>query len=179
MIYTTKIPSPAGKITLASDGIHLIGLWFDGQQYFAHTIKEETKENPGLLIFTQTRDWLDRYFSGRQPAIRELSLRPDGSAFRREVWKLLCEIPYGEVTTYGAIARKIAADRGREKMSAQAVGGAIGHNPISIIIPCHRVIGSDGSLTGYGGGLELKQKLLTFEKQTAKEPVNYADVLGT
>lgn len=179
MIYTTKIPSPAGKITLASDGIHLIGLWFDGQQYFAHTIKEETKESPGLLIFTQTRDWLDRYFSGRRPAIRELSLRPDGSAFRREVWKLLCEIPYGEVTTYGAIARKIAAGRGREKMSAQAVGGAIGHNPISIIIPCHRVIGSDGSLTGYGGGLELKQKLLTFEKQTAKEPVSYADVLGT
>lgn len=179
MLYTTKIPSPAGKITLASDGIHLIGLWFDGQQYFAHTIKEETKENPGLFIFTQTRDWLDRYFSGRQPAVRELSLRPDGSVFRREVWKLLCEIPYGEVTTYGAIARKIAAGRGQEKMSAQAVGGAIGHNPISIIIPCHRVIGSDGSLTGYGGGLELKQKLLTFEKQTAEEPVNYADVLGT
>lgn len=115
MIYTTKIPSPAGKITLASDGIHLIGLWFDGQQYFAHTIKEETKENPGLFIFTQTRDWLDRYFSGRQPAVRELSLRPDGSVFRREVWKLLCEIPYGEVTTYGAIARKIAAGRGQEK----------------------------------------------------------------
>ncbi len=179
MIYTTKIPSPAGKITLASDGIHLIGLWFDEQQYFAHTIKEETKENPGLFIFTQTRDWLDRYFSGRQPAVRELSLRPDGSVFRREVWKLLCEIPYGEVTTYGAIARKIAAGRGQKKMSAQAVGGAIGHNPISIIIPCHRVIGSDGSLTGYGGGLELKQKLLTFEKQTAEEPVNYADVLGT
>lgn len=179
MIYTTKIPSPAGKITLASNGIHLIGLWFDGQQYFAHTIKEETKENPGLLIFTQTRDWLDRYFSGRQPSIRELSLRPDGSVFRREVWKLLCEIPYGEVTTYGAIARKIAAGRGQEKMSAQAIGGAIGHNPISIIIPCHRVIGSDGSLTGYGGGLELKQRLLTFEKQTAKEPVSYANVLGT
>ena len=107
MIYTTKIPSPAGGITLASDGIHLIGLWIDGQQYFASTIKEKTQENPGLSIFTQTKDWLDRYFSGKQPAICELSLRPDGSVFRQEVWKLLCKIPYGEVTTYGVIARKI------------------------------------------------------------------------
>ncbi len=170
MIYTTKIPSPAGGITLASDGIHLIGLWIDGQQYFASTVKEKTQENPGLSIFTQTKDWLDRYFSGKQPAICELSLRPDGSVFRQEVWKLLCKIPYGEVTTYGAIARKIAASRGLDNMSAQAVGGAIGHNPISIIIPCHRVIGSDGSLVGYGGGLELKQKLLTHEKQSKINP---------
>lgn len=165
MIYTSKIPSPAGNLTLASDGEHLLGVWIDGQKYFGLTLSEETQENARLPIFLQTTDWLNRYFSGERPSISELSLRPAGSQFRQAVWKILCEIPYGEVTTYGAIARKIAADRGLERMSAQAVGGAVGHNPISIIIPCHRVIGSNGSLTGYAGGLDLKEKLLKFEQQ--------------
>lgn len=167
MIYTTKIPSPVGNLTLASDGEHLIGVWIDGQKYFARTISEETQENNQIPILLQTVDWLNRYFSGKRPSIHELSLRPAGSEFRRAVWKILCEIPYGEVTTYGAIAKKIAASRGLANMSAQAVGGAVGHNPISIIIPCHRVIGSNGSLTGYAGGLDLKKKLLEMEKQYA------------
>lgn len=167
MIYTTKIPSPVGNLTLASDGEHLIGVWIDGQKYFARTIAEETQENNQIPIFLQTIDWLNRYFSGKRPSIHELSLRPAGSQFRQAVWKILCEIPYGEVTTYGAIAQKIAASRGLANMSAQAVGGAVGHNPISIIIPCHRVIGSNGSLTGYAGGLDLKKKLLEMEKQNA------------
>lgn len=167
MIYTTKIPSPVGNLTLASDGEHLIGVWIDGQKYFARTISEETQENNQIPILLQTVDWLNRYFSGKRPSIHELSLHPAGSEFRRAVWKILCEIPYGEVTTYGAIAKKIAASRGLANMSAQAVGGAVGHNPISIIIPCHRVIGSNGSLTGYAGGLDLKKKLLEMEKQYA------------
>lgn len=167
MIYTTKIPSPVGNLTLASDGEHLIGVWIDGQKYFARTISEETQENNQIPILLQTVDWLNRYFSGKRPSIHELSLRPAGSEFRQAVWKILCEIPYGEVTTYGAIAKKIAASRGLANMSAQAVGGAVGHNPISIIIPCHRVIGSNGSLTGYAGGLDLKKKLLDMEKQYA------------
>lgn len=167
MIYTTKIPSPVGNLTLASDGEHLIGVWIDGQKYFARTISEKTQENNQIPILLQTVDWLNRYFSGKRPSIHELSLRPAGSEFRRAVWKILCEIPYGEVTTYGAIAKKIAASRGLANMSAQAVGGAVGHNPISIIIPCHRVIGSNGSLTGYAGGLDLKKKLLDMEKQYA------------
>ncbi|MCI9156887.1 MAG: methylated-DNA--[protein]-cysteine S-methyltransferase, partial [Lawsonibacter sp.] len=107
--------------------------------------------------------WLDRYFAGERPAISELPLAPIGSEFRKEVWQVLCEIPYGETTTYGEISQKIAARRGLERMSAQAVGGAVGHNPISIIVPCHRVVGSNGSLTGYAGGLQKKIKLLTHE----------------
>lgn len=169
MIYTTKIPSPVGNLTLASDGKHLIGVWIDGQKYFARSINEETQENSQLPIFLQTTDWLNQYFSGKQPSPHSLSLRPAGSEFRQAVWKILSEIPYGKVTTYGAIAKKIAASRGLERMSAQAVGGAVGHNPISIIIPCHRVIGSNGSLTGYAGGLDLKQKLLEMEKQYANQ----------
>lgn len=124
---------------------------------------EEEKEEPDTGILPRTKEWLDRYFAGKRPAISELALAPAGSEFRRAVWKILCEIPYGEVTTYGEIARKIAKQLGMESMSAQAVGGAVGHNPISIIIPCHRVVGSDGSLTGYAGGLEKKLWLLTLE----------------
>lgn len=169
MIYTTKTPSPVGTITLASDGRHLIGAWIAGQKYFARTISEETLRNDELPIFLQTVEWLNQYFSGRQPSISSLSLRPAGSAFRQAVWKILRDIPYGEVTTYGAIARQIAAGRGLKSMSAQAVGGAIAHNPISIIIPCHRVIGSDGSLTGYAGGLEVKKKLLHLEQTHGKD----------
>lgn len=124
---------------------------------------EEGEEAADTGILNRTKEWLDRYFAGERPGISELALAPAGSEFRRAVWKILCEIPYGEVTTYGEIARRIAAQRGVESMSSQAVGGAVGHNPISIIIPCHRVLGTDGSLTGYAGGLARKRWLLNLE----------------
>lgn len=159
MIYKTEYNSPIGKLTFASDGNNLIGLWIEGQKYFASTVKTEMVERNELPIFQETKNWLDRYFRGEKPTISELLLAPNGSEFRQKVWKILCEIPYGEVTTYGDIAKKLGVSR----MLAQAVGGAVGHNPISIIIPCHRVVGSNGSLTGYAGGLDLKIKLLEHE----------------
>lgn len=162
MYYQTKYESPLGVITLASDGENLVGLWLDGQKYFADTIKEEIHQKDDLPVFDASKKWLDRYFAGEKPEISELSLAPAGNEFRQEVWKLLCEIPYGEVTTYGAIAKKIG-EKQNKSMSAQAVGGAVGHNPISIIIPCHRVVGSNGSLTGYAGGLDKKVQLLELE----------------
>lgn len=116
-----------------------------------------------ILNLKNTVEWLERYFNGEQPEIAELVLAPQGSEFRQIVWKNLCEIPYGKVVTYGELAKKVAVQMGRERMSAQAVGGAVGHNPISVIIPCHRVIGADGSLTGYAGGIEKKRMLLELE----------------
>lgn len=162
MEYVWKYHSPMGKMMMASDGENLTGLWFKEQKYYASTISGEIMEK-NLVIFEKTIQWLERYFHGERPRITELQLAPQGSMFRKEVWKILCEIPYGEVLTYGEIAKMIAKKRGMERMSAQAIGGAVGHNPISIIIPCHRVIGSDGSLTGYAGGIELKKKLLEHE----------------
>lgn len=160
MVYTTQYASPIGDLLLAEKEESLIGLWLIGQKYFLGSLKEEqTERDDAAAIFKQTKKWLDRYFAGQKPAIGELRLAPDGSEFRRAVWKILCEIPYGEVMTYGEIAKKI----GGEKMSAQAVGGAVAHNPISIIIPCHRVVGTNGSLTGYAGGMDKKIKLLTLE----------------
>jgi len=120
-------------------------------------------ENNDMPIFGTAKKWLDRYFAGKKPGIAELSLAPIGGEFRQSVWKILCEIPYGKVITYGDIAKKIAVKMGRESMSSQAVGGAVGHNPISIIIPCHRVVGSNGSLTGFSGGVQMKVKLLELE----------------
>ena len=163
MHYLTTYTSPVGSITLACDGKSLVGLWLAGQKYFGATLSEATEENSDVPIFSAAKEWLDRYFAGGKPAISELSLAPSGSEFRRWVWEILCEIPYGEVTSYGAIAKKMAAKMKKESMSSQAVGGAVGHNPISIIIPCHRVVGSNGSLTGYAGGVETKMKLLKLE----------------
>lgn len=163
MNYTTTCDSPLGKITLASDGTSLTGLWLNGQKYFAATLPENTETNDHLPVFEAAKDWLNRYFNGQKPAISELPLAPLGSPFRREVWRILCEIPYGSVTTYGQIAKEVAARMGKTGMSGQAVGGAVGHNPISIIIPCHRVVGTNGSLTGYAGGIDKKIKLLTLE----------------
>ena len=163
MVYTSHYDSPIGALLLAERDGKLVGLWMEGQKYFLGSLREETQERESSPVLRQAGLWLDRYFAGERPAISELPLAPIGSEFRKEVWQVLCEIPYGETTTYGEISQKIAARRGLERMSAQAVGGAVGHNPISIIVPCHRVVGSNGSLTGYAGGLQKKIKLLTHE----------------
>lgn len=163
MIYKTLYKSPISELTLASDGEYLVGLWLESQKYFAHSIKEPMVENHNLKIFQETKIWLDKYFAGEKPVILGLKLAPKGSTFRQEVWKLLCEIPYGRTVTYSDLAAKIAAKQSISKMSAQAIGGAVGHNPISIIIPCHRVVGKNGNLTGYAGGLDAKIKLLKHE----------------
>lgn len=165
MYYSTTYSSPVGTITLACDsaGSNLIGLWIEGQKYHGDTIPEAMEENTDMAIFTTTKKWLDRYFADEKPKISELPLAPIGSEFRQGVWDILCEIPYGEVISYGDIAKKMAARMNKESMSSQAVGGAVGHNPISIIIPCHRVVGSNGSLTGYAGGVGTKVRLLELE----------------
>ena len=163
MCYVTEYASPVGKLTLGSDGKNLVGIWIEGQKYFGAGIPEAVTRDDNLPIFAQAKDWLERYFAGKKPPVTEIPLAPVGGAFRQGVWKLLCGIPYGEVTTYGSLAKKLAAKLGRESMSGQAVGGAVGHNPISILIPCHRVVGTNGSLTGYAGGLEKKIKLLALE----------------
>ena len=163
MYYSATYSSPLGWLTLASDGENLIGLWIEGQKYFADTIPGVMNAKEDLPVFDATRKWLDRYFAGERPAISELPLSPIGGEFRQGVWSILCDIPYGQVITYGDIARKMAVRMNRERMSSQAVGGAVGHNPISIIIPCHRVVGSNGSLTGYAGGIGKKIKLLELE----------------
>lgn len=161
MFYCTEYSSPVGTLTLASDGTALCGLWLDGQKYHGGTIPETMGRNDDAAPFAQTRQWLDDYFAGKQPDPAVLPLAPIGSEFRQAVWRKLLEIPYGQTTTYGDIACALKEERG--KASALAVGGAVGHNPISIIIPCHRVVGADGSLTGYAGGLERKIRLLELE----------------
>ncbi|MCL2505904.1 MAG: methylated-DNA--[protein]-cysteine S-methyltransferase [Alphaproteobacteria bacterium] len=163
MYYSTTYPSPVGIITLACEGNHIVGLWLEGQKYYGDTIPEAMVKKNDIPVFDKAKKWLDRYFAGKKPAISELPLAPIGGEFRQGVWKILCEIPYGKVTTYGNIARKMAVKMGKETMSAQAVGGAVGHNPISIIIPCHRVVGTNGSLTGFSGGVASKIKLLELE----------------
>lgn len=163
MFYFTYYQSPVGKLLLASDGENLTGVWLEKQKYYAQTLPSEAQKKPDLPIFAKTSAWLDRYFEGLKPEISELPLAPQGGEFRQMVWKILCEIPCGQVLTYGAIARMIAERTGKKSMSAQAVGGAVGHNPVSIIIPCHRVVGADGSLTGYAGGLDAKIRLLKLE----------------
>jgi methylated-DNA-[protein]-cysteine S-methyltransferase len=163
MYYSTSYPSPLGALTLACDGNNLVGLWIDGQKYHGGTIPEAMTADNDIPVFDAAKEWLDKYFAGKKPAVSELPLAPIGGDFRQEVWGILCEIPYGEVITYGGIAKKMAAKMNKESMSSQAVGGAVGHNPISIIIPCHRVVGSNGSLTGYAGGLDKKVKLLKLE----------------
>ncbi len=162
MYYSTVYPSPIGKLTICCDGENIVGLWIEGQRYFKENIQNSV-EDSNLPVLTAAKSWLDRYFAGKKPGISELPLHPLGTDFRKSVWKALCEIPYGTVTTYGKIADKVALDTKKDQVSARAVGGAIGHNPISIIIPCHRVVGANGSLTGYAGGIETKLKLLRHE----------------
>ena len=161
MIYTYKYKSPLGHILLAADEVGITGLWFEGQKYFGNTlpdkyIPQETE------ILTEAKKWLDIYFSGEKPTFTP-PLHPAGSTFRQAVWQILSEIPYGQTITYGEIASKIAERENISHMSAQAVGGAVGHNEISIIIPCHRVVGTNGSLTGYAGGIDRKISLLKLE----------------
>lgn len=167
--YKSDYNSPVGLLTIVCDEKeNLAGLWIEGQKYFGDTIDGKMTENNELKIFDKTKHWLDNYFKGEKPEISELPLKPIGNEFRLEVWQILCEIPYGKYITYGDIAKKIAKKRGLVRMSAQAIGGAVGHNPISIIIPCHRVVGANGNLTGYAGGIKTKIKLLEHEGADTK-----------
>ena len=161
MQYTAAYRSPLGGILLAADEIGLTGLWFEGQKYFARNLDKEHEER-ALPIFDQAKEWLDMYFLGKEPDYK-LPLHFTGTEFQNEVWEILCAIPYGKTVSYGEIAGRLAAKRAVPHMAAQAVGGAVGHNEISIIVPCHRVVGSDSSLTGYAGGLEKKRYLLSLE----------------
>lgn len=158
----TVYDSPLGRLWLESNGETLTGLWFDGQKY-APEVSSYTPGEALTPVLEETVRWLDEYFAGKKPTSAP-ALSPEGTEFQKQVWELLLEIPYGETTTYGELARKIAEKRDVTKMSAQAVGNAVGRNPISLIIPCHRVIGSDGSLTGYAAGVDKKARLLQLEK---------------
>ena len=158
MIYTAHYTSPLGGITLTSDGMALTGLYFDGERDFPDLSAGRKKDLP---VFREVVKWLDLYFAGKEPDFMP-ALDPTGTTFQQAVWEILKTIPYGETTTYGAIAKQLEKNTGRH-MSAQAVGGAVGRNPISILIPCHRVIGANGSLTGYAGGLDKKEYLLGLE----------------
>lgn len=164
MVYISYYRSPIGVMAMASRDNKLIGLWIKGQKNYLGDLNCSFREDNDLEIFKKTRDWLDRYFKGEKPNINELDLAPEGSEFRKKVWNLLCEIPYGEVTTYGQLAKKMAKILNRDVIFPKAIGGAVSHNPIAIIIPCHRVIGADGSLTGYVAGINKKIKLLKLEK---------------
>ena len=161
MTFTQRYDSPMGGILLAADEIGLTGVWFDGQKYFARGLPNERAEQ-NTPVLSAARHWLDVYFTGREPDFMP-PLNPVGSGFQRAVWELLLQIPYGQTTTYGALAQKLAQQQGLAHMSAQAVGGAVGRNKISILIPCHRVVGTGGRLTGYAGGVDRKAGLLELE----------------
>ena len=161
MTFTQRYNSPMGGILLAADEIGLTGVWFDGQKYFARGLPTEWTER-NTPVLSAARHWLDVYFTGREPDFMP-PLNPIGSGFQRAVWELLLQIPYGQTTTYGALAQKLAQHQGLAHMSAQAVGGAVGRNKISILIPCHRVVGTGGRLTGYAGGVDRKAGLLELE----------------
>ena len=163
MCTVAEYESPIGMLTMTSDGAHLTGLWIEGQKYFMAGLAREMLRKEKTPALEQAKRWLDRYFAGEHPVPAELPLLPAGTVFQRGVWKRLCQISWGKSVTYGEIAREIACAAGREHFSAQAVGGAVGRNPISIVIPCHRVLGAAGELTGYAGGLWRKEWLLRWE----------------
>lgn len=162
MQYISHYQSPLGGILLAADEIGLTGLWFEGQKYFALYLDKEHEEKE-VPVFETAKKWLDIYFVGNEPDF-QVPLHFTGTEFQNDVWKILYSIPYGKTMTYGEIAKKIAEKRGLKRMSAQAVGGAVSHNGISVIVACHRVVGTNGSLTGYAGGIEKKVALLKLEK---------------
>ena len=161
MNYYFEYQSPIGELIIKSDGRNITWLGLSGQKYAGNVLQDSVLDC-NLQIFVDATQWFDLYFSGVEPSFA-LSLAPEGTPFRRAVWDILCDIPYGEVITYGDIAKQIAKQQGKVCMSAQAVGGAVGHNPISILIPCHRVLGAGGNLTGFASGIEVKIKLLELE----------------
>lgn len=161
MNYLTKIKTDIGELTVTCDEISITGLWIKNQKYYPQ-INENIYKEENTDIFNSLKKWLDIYFSGSEPDFK-IPVNPTGSEFRKQVWDILLEIPFGKYITYRDIAKRIKAETGKNA-SAQAVGGAVGHNPVSILIPCHRVIGADGNLTGYAGGIETKMKLLMLEK---------------
>ena len=162
-LFSMHYDSPVGRLMLGAGDKGLLGLWMEGQKYFGDSVDGEFVERPDAPVLTAARQWLDAYFAGQKPPLADLALTPTGGEFRQGVWKILREIPYGECITYGEIARTMATRMHKKTMSSQAVGGAVGHNPISIIIPCHRVVGSNRSLTGYAGGIDKKIQLLELE----------------
>ena len=162
MHYLNHYESPLGAMTMASDGDRLTGLWFDGQKYDRSTINDEAALEPDLPVFTQTTQWLDSYFGGTDPGFTP-PIRVEGSDFKRMVTSIMLSIPFGATSTYARIAAEVARRTGRKQMSAQAVGGAVGRNPIVLIVPCHRVLASNGGLRGYAGGVDRKERLLQME----------------
>ncbi|MCI8346491.1 MAG: methylated-DNA--[protein]-cysteine S-methyltransferase [Bacilli bacterium] len=177
MVFASYYHSPIGTFLIASKDNQIIGVWLKNQKYYLQNIEEKIIMSNHIPIIIQTKQWLDRYFDGEKPNIKELTLNPVGSDFRKKVWKILTRIPYGTVTTYKRVSEILAKEMNIEKMSIQAVGSAIGHNPISIIIPCHRVIGTNGTLVGYSGGLDKKDYLLNHEKED-KLPISKEEGLS-
>lgn len=169
MYYKSQYCSPLGEMLMISDGESLTELLFKGEKYFAAEKYQGMRQTDDLNVFNDVKEWLELYFAGEKPTLSHIPMKPEGSPFRKTVLDILLEIPYGEVTTYGRVAAEAAERLGRKSMSSQAVGGAVGHNPISVIIPCHRVIGSSGSLTGYGGGIDRKIALLRLEGVDMKD----------
>lgn len=170
-MFFTNIPSPVGLLLLASDGTSLTGLWLENQKYYAATLGPEAQKARALPVFRETEHWLRDYFAGmRPPALPPLA--PAGTIFRQSVWRRLLEIPYGQSCTYGTLAAELGS-------SPRAVGNAVGHNPISILIPCHRVLGTDGSLTGYAGGVEKKRFLLALEQAGLKKAMILPEASST
>ena len=161
--YSTEYESELiGPLTIASDGEAIVGCWFGNDRYFGYGVDSPMDRNDDLSVFSQARAWLDRYFAGEAPDPHELPLSARATPFQMRVREAMLDIPYGTTTTYGAIANRIASETGK-RTSARAVGGAVGHNPLCIFAPCHRVVGANGSLTGFGGGIDMKVKLLEHE----------------
>lgn len=164
MAYFTSYDSDLiGRLTIASDGETITGCWFDNDRYFGIGVAGLTERRDDVPVLVQARAWLDRYFAGEAPDPRELPLGARATEFQMRVREAMLDIPYGYTTTYGDIAKRIEHETGR-RQSARAVGGAVGHNPLCLIVPCHRVVGANGSLTGFGGGLDMKVKLLEHEQ---------------
>lgn len=164
MDYIIKYTSPIGELTVASDGVHITGLWLKDQKYFGAALSGACVPGESIPVLQVAAEWLDRYFDGQKPDVSLLPLHPNGTPFQELVWKLLLYIPYGKTVSYRDLASHVAQKLQKSRMSAQAVGNAVGKNPVSIIIPCHRVVGANGALIGYAGGLDKKQWLLEFEK---------------
>ena len=163
MVYTCSIDTPLGEVTVSAKGKWLTGLWFLGQNYYPKNVDSWIFSSE-YFVFQKLRKWIYSYFSGEK-TFTSIPINPEGSEFQKEVWKILMGISYGETITYGEIAKKIATKRGVKLVSSQAVGGAVGRNPLSIIIPCHRVVGANKKLVGYAGGIERKEKLLRLERE--------------